>query len=489
MNIRFPIRTSMLLATGCLGFASIGALPWNSAASPPPQSEKAPAGGNVRTASDSRDLLSSLTAYELQALELPAFPPESFQMNVTLGHQTFTMVLSAHSIRADNYQVLEHGASGVVPRVSGPDRTYSGLLLENPGARVRAYLRHNGAMSARIKFPDGSWYIQPAPGIPGVHVIYRGADVVPSGGQCGVESASPGGKHAERAGHDAEHEEGGGGSTRGGGQGTGGFYRAVIACDADYSLFQNEGGVQEVEDFITEVIHLAEADWEEDVGICYAIGTIIVRTSDGADPYSSNDASTLLCQFKTEWDFNLPSISRNVAHLWTNRELDGSTIGMAYVGGLACQQGIASGCNNGFSNRAYGLSEHLTSLAERIVLFSHEVGHNWNACHCNDSGCAQDSECIMWSFVGSDRTFQFESIQAILAHRNAQQACIEGCACGNLVTVLPPASMMSFWNAFPDCGTVFRLVPGFGNYRADLLTTTYPRLITAPSGPVLITRP
>ena len=57
--------------------------------------------------------------------------------------------------------------------------------------------------------------------------------------------------------------------------------------------------------------------------------------------------------------------------------IDGSTIGIAWIGVM---------CND---NWGYGLSQsqYTTDIASRVQLTAHELGHNWNACHCNQSGC------------------------------------------------------------------------------------------------------
>jgi len=76
-----------------------------------------------------------------------------------------------------------------------------------------------------------------------------------------------------------------------------------------------------------------------------------------------------------------------VAHMMTGRELDGTTIGIAFLGSV---------CNR---SRAYGLSQShfTTNMGYRITLTAHELGHSWNANHCD----AAIPCYIMCSNVGS----------------------------------------------------------------------------------------
>jgi hypothetical protein len=79
-------------------------------------------------------------------------------------------------------------------------------------------------------------------------------------------------------------------------------------------------------------------------------------------------------------------VQRDVAHLWTGRNMTGSTIGIAYLG-VIC------------GGSSYGVDQirFSNNFNSRVALFAHELGHNWDASeHCND-----DSECrIMCAGLG-----------------------------------------------------------------------------------------
>jgi hypothetical protein len=98
-----------------------------------------------------------------------------------------------------------------------------------------------------------------------------------------------------------------------------------------------------------------------------------------------------------------------VAHLFTGKNLDGSVIGIAYLG-VVCDV-----------NDAYGLSQsrYTTNFSLRVSLTAHELGHNWNAQHCDASPpcgimCSSNGGC------GGDLThFGATPLAAIIAWRNS----------------------------------------------------------------------
>jgi hypothetical protein len=112
---------------------------------------------------------------------------------------------------------------------------------------------------------------------------------------------------------------------------------------------------------------------ESEVEITHEITTILVRAS-AYQPYTSTDYGTLLNQFRSEWSGNQAGFVRDVAHLFTGKELDGNIIGVAWLGAV---------CNLS-SGYGYGLaqSDYNGNFLCATDLSAHELGHNWNATHC-----------------------------------------------------------------------------------------------------------
>lgn len=90
-------------------------------------------------------------------------------------------------------------------------------------------------------------------------------------------------------------------------------------------------------------------------------------------------------------------VHRDIAHLMTGKSLANSIIGIAYPD-VMCQT-----CPGG---RGYGLSQSRFSrlMSDRVCLTAHELGHNWGACHCDNSICTgggTDPDCgVMCSLLG-----------------------------------------------------------------------------------------
>jgi hypothetical protein len=183
---------------------------------------------------------------------------------------------------------------------------------------------------------------------------------------------------------------------------------AELGCDADFQYFTRWGSVAGVQARINKVINAMNIQYERDVLIQHQITTILVRTSGGA-PYTTTDPGALLGQFRSEWLANQGAIQRDVAQLFTNKNLDGNVIGVAWLG-VVC------------TNFGFGLvqSDFNGNFASATDLSAHELGHNWNAGHCSCSGWTMNPS------ITSANKFITSSIQAIVGHRNSRNCLSDG---------------------------------------------------------------
>lgn len=119
---------------------------------------------------------------------------------------------------------------------------------------------------------------------------------------------------------------------------------------------------------IASIVNAANVIYERDFGI-----RIVIRgqytESTALQPYTLVDPSPLLTQFTNYVHSNPPPQSRDNAHLFTGKDLTGSTIGIAYVGVVCYAPSYST-----------GLTQHVSAAANPLI-FAHELGHNFDAAH------------------------------------------------------------------------------------------------------------
>lgn len=321
---------------------------------------------------------------------------------IEVDAETWTLELVRHSMRADDFRVLvDDGSGGLIEHPAPAIVTWRGTVLEVPGSRVRAYY-DNGMMRATILTGLETITVQPVadsgqPAAAQEHAVYDGADLAPLAVQCGVEptnSLQP--------------------YTPGSGAAPFGPANKVcdISIDADNNYYQlNGSSVTTTVNDIEIVMNSVESVYEvPTIGITYEIGTIIVRTAGGT--YTTTNANGLLNQFENTWN-SAPetAIVSDVAHLFTGKNIAGSTIGIAALGRI---------CS---ATEQYGLSQSRfsTNFNRRVALTSHELGHNWNAFHCDGASSCR----IMCSGLGgctglNPLSFGTNATNSIVNHKNSR---------------------------------------------------------------------
>jgi hypothetical protein len=312
----------------------------------------------------------ALGLQECEVFSLPlqaAAAPGAMAAVVPVDGFPVVLDLEPYSVRGAAYRVLVQQPDGsLLEAPPSAVHTMRGEVLGMPGSMVAASVDSAG-LHARVLFADGAEYwIEPlGANVPeagaGDHVGYYSSAVAGEPGVCGTDEATmtidaaavgPVVMYASTA-------EGFGACV------------AEVACDADFEFYQHWGSVAAVENRINEVMNAINIQYQRDVGIAHLVTTIVVRTSSN-DPYTTSDPSTLLSQFRSHWSENHSGIQRDVAHLFTGRDLTGSTIGIAWVGAICSSYG-------------YGLSQSSFSsnFASVTDLTAHEMGHNWGAGHCS----------------------------------------------------------------------------------------------------------
>ena len=328
-----------------------------------------------------------LLGYTVARFAVPRFAGESFDVAIPLGGEQVVLNLDTYTIRSDDFQVfVDHGDGQLVPFESQPPTTYRGVVVGVPGSWATASLI-DGQLYATVVIDGAAWTIEPLDGLAqgaqiaaDSYAIYRDEDVLPADKGCGGAIANPGA------------QQGGEPGTEGGVAGGTGAEIIEIGCDADFEYYQKNGSsVDATVTDIETIINSVSAIYESQLDLSYEVTTIVVRDNIN-DPYTSSSCGTLLGQFRSTWQSPPENfIKRDVAHLFTGKNLD--CLGIAYLAGL-CQG--ASGFGYGVvESRAPGLP-----FQQRVATSAHELGHNFNALHCC-GGCGGCSPCrIMCPCIG-----------------------------------------------------------------------------------------
>ncbi len=399
-----------------------------------------------------------VSAWTLQDLVIPGAPGAAFSVAVRLGNEVREVTFEPHSIRAPNFRVVVQDDTGLREIPSPAETTYRGTIAGVEGAVISGSLTEGG-LTAMIRLPgvEGAWAIQPLSGIvPGApratHVVHHEADATPGDWNCGANDFELGLPALKQL---------------AGGQGgvSDGNLVCELACDADFEFYSSWGSnTTTVTNDITAIVNIVSNIYEVDCQIEFVITQIIIRTSAATNPYTSSTPGTLLGQFRNYWIANHGSVHRDLAHLFTGRNLDGSVIGIAYLQGI---------CNS----NAFGLSQsrYTSNATFRAALTAHETGHNFSAQHC-DTIC---SPCeIMCSGLGGCSgivtSFSTCDIASITSYA-ATKPCLQ--------PPPPPILALPFYDPFPT-GTLDVLKWSVNN--GAFVTTAAQNERTAPNSLVII---
>ena len=330
-------------------------------------------------------------------------PGSDMLATVVLDGQPVSLDLRPHEgVLSPNFELIEQRGDGSYHTVSyEAPPVYRGATAAFGGAQVAAAWLEDG-LHARLLTESGEdLWIQPVPeeegGLFGDHVLYTASGVKEHGGLCGLDDIAGGG--------DPIATSGGGSSIA-----SSGLLVAELACDADFEYYQDYGSsTTQVMNRITSVIDTMNLQYENQTGITHQLTTIIVRTSSN-DPYTSSNASTLLNQFRSEWQSNQGSVQRDVAQLFTGKSIQGGTIGIAWLASV-CGSFAYSVVESDFNNN-FSCSTDLSA---------HELGHNWSANHCF-------CNTTMSSFITCANNFGNGSINAITNFAN-NVGCLGASAC------------------------------------------------------------
>ncbi|MFZ4545057.1 MAG: PKD domain-containing protein, partial [Saprospiraceae bacterium] len=160
-----------------------------------------------------------------------------------------------------------------------------------------------------------------------------------------------------------------------------------LAVATDVSMYQKYStSTTAVQNRVTSIMNLVEGLYQTSFSHKIKFTIVTWFQSTGADPWTgSTSAGNVLDSFST-WGPNGFNLNYDLGQFWTNRNFDGSTIGIAWVGGV---------CANKF--RHHALQDFSTSDAFMRCMVAHEIGHNFDMSHNSDIMAPTVSASTTWS--------------------------------------------------------------------------------------------
>lgn len=205
---------------------------------------------------------------------------------------------------------------------------------------------------------------------------------------------------------------------------TGLCYKVNLAMLADYSMYIDpaHSGVNAVVNHLVGVINNVEDNYIYNGsvnftdGLNFHLSEIVISTCSTCDPLpTQTNAGLLLGDFSSWVDQGGFFHSFHGAHFWTDRDLDGSTIGVAFQNtNLYCQS----------KGRAL-FQDWTTNAAMLKIAVSHEMGHTFSAVHD-----ATNSTTIMAPTIASTNTSWSSTSKATISNQIAAQGstCLQSCS-------------------------------------------------------------
>src|ERR1041385_5918255 len=339
----------------------------------------------------------------------------SGRMSLVTPAHDFEVQLRPNDLRAPNYRAEEMGPGGIAREVAMPaPSTYKGNLQDVWGSDARFTVNDN-EIEGMIITSGESYFVEPAQKYssaaqPTDYVLYKGSDVrsdiVRTCGTTLDEQVKAGAKQFMSS------------ATTGVAPAVFSPFKVVeIATEADFEYTNALGCSNAANSDILSVMNQIQGIYERDIGLTFTV--TFQHTWTNADPFGGAGAVAILNAFTNYWNSNFTTTPRDVAHLWSGKDFGGPN-GLAWTG-VVCLDGAHS----------YGISDHETISPFRVTIPAHEIGHNFNATHCDgQAGC---DNTIMVAIQSQSNTSSFcsFSINEITNFVNANSSCLSNAAASN----------------------------------------------------------
>jgi hypothetical protein len=326
--------------------------------------------------------------------EIHYYAPEEFSRKVraaepvsfNISNREFRFRLAPRDLRSRHYKAETSNSSGQrFPLISPSVESYQAILPGQDGGQARFTLRED-SFEGVILTRDEWYFVEPLGNfVPDSSrsdfVLYRRSDLRPEAlGACAGTLS-----HRITRGLDLTVPSYSTSSLS--------SYIAEIATEADLEFVTALGGANQANTEILNILNQVEGVYQSELGISFSV--VYQHTWTAAGPYTSTDPNSMLQEFTDYWNNNFSSTNYDLAHMWTGKDMNGNTVGIAWKD-VIC-----------FKDYSYGISQHLTGTPAKFIVTAHEMGHNFGASH-PDQETPAHSECsdtIMNSMIGSGFTF------------------------------------------------------------------------------------
>lgn len=334
-----------------------------------------------------------------------------------LGDQQWDVDVEPFDPRSDDYVLRIQTADGIETRPRSENMTYRGYT-RGPKPQEVCFTIIDGFVYGLIAeegdalFFQSLWLTDPSASVEDL-LLFRGKDgILPDDHMCGTDELDhTGHEHAEE--HKEEEAEARSMLT---------CYTVEIAIASDFLMYQAYGNnATALEARNAGVMAFVNTDYAGQFADDYIFSVVeqFVSTCNTCDPWTSSTNSSALLNSFTSWASGGFSSSHDLGQLWSDRNFAGSTIGVAFLGGLC-------------TGSRYHILQDFTSNADLTrVLVSHEIGHNFNCQH--DAG---GSPFIMAPAVQNTSIWSSNSISTVNSF-GPSRSCLSSFSCGGPV---PPVA-------------------------------------------------
>ncbi len=192
-----------------------------------------------------------------------------------------------------------------------------------------------------------------------------------------------------------------------------------IATESDLEYTNALGGAAAANNDILSIMNSVNAIYQRDIGLTFTVTYQHAWTT--ADPFGAGglSSSAVLNAFTSYWNQNPPAPQHDDSHMWTGKRLTDAN-GVAWEG-VVCRD----------PSHAYGISDLETIAPFRVTIPAHELGHNFNASHCDgQSGC---DNTIMVAIQNQNNTATFcaFSVSEITGYVQNNSSCLSNAPANN----------------------------------------------------------